>query len=114
MKLPITPPKLQALLNLIEPGRILELATTPAIREIHCHYWDMLRHLSPPQGLSHEEWWLTLKLGRLKNWRKIAGLISTSGQLFFYTLPDCVLEIIHDIDSRARGHVAVHHQYRQP
>ncbi len=87
---------------------MLELATTPAIRESHYYHWDKLRHLSPPPGLSHDEWWLTLKLGRLKNQRKIPGLISTSGRPFFYTLPDCVLEIIHDIDSRARGQVAVH------
>jgi len=27
-------------------------------------HWDRLRHLEPPDGLTHDEWWLAIKLAR--------------------------------------------------
>jgi Fic family protein len=70
-------------------------------------HWDKLRQLVPPADLTHEEWWATLKIGRLQNARRIEQFHSTDGKPFYYCLPDRVLEAVHDIDSRARGKIAL-------
>lgn len=37
-------------------------APTPGEGYVH---WDKLRHFTSPDGLSHEGWWLGIKVGRL-------------------------------------------------
>ena len=39
------------------------LASTAEVGERYMH-WDELRNRTPPQGLSHEQWWLAEKLSR--------------------------------------------------
>lgn len=115
MKRPLAPPPLSELFSCIDIDRfmaLLDLQPGPSGR-VYLH-WDKLRHLAPPEGISHEEWWVSLKLGRQQNRREISGLLSTSGKPFYYTLPDCVLEAVHDIDSRARGQVAVIEKVTNP
>jgi hypothetical protein len=49
-------------------------------------HWDALRHLTPPGDLTHEEWWLGIKLAR----RQIAQpipLLDTHGEPFTIGLP---------------------------
>ncbi|TWT19141.1 Fic family protein [Luteimonas marina] len=65
MKLPVTPPALPTLLQQAGDrlGTIFDLGLGPEVRGVYEH-WDHLRHLAPPEGHSHEEWWLGLKLAR--------------------------------------------------
>ena len=69
-------------------------------------HWDKLRHLTPPNGLSHEEWWVAIKLGRRSLWRTIP-LTDSAGQPFVYGMPDEVLRLLHFVDQRCSGEIAM-------
>ena len=75
----------------------------PTVRGRYVH-WDKLRHLEPPEGLSHEHWWLGLKFSRSIQHRPLP-LTDATGQPFVYMLPDRVQEALHQIDSRASGRI---------
>lgn len=66
-------------------------------------HWDKLRHLAVPAGLlSHEEWWLRLKLSRVGLQRELP-LRDAGGRPFVYLLPDQAQQALHRIDSQSRG-----------
>jgi Fic family protein len=69
-------------------------------------HWDKLRRLDPPGELSHEEWWLGVKAGRLAEARFLP-LRDTEGAPFHFGLPDLVLRRLHHVDQRASGEVAM-------
>lgn len=69
-------------------------------------HWDKLRHLDPPGELSHEEWWLGIKTRRVAEARGLP-LNDTTGVAFRFGLPDLVLRLLHRIDQRAGGEVAM-------
>lgn len=65
-------------------------------------HWDKLRHLTPPKGLSAEEWWLGIKLRR-EGLLKDIRLLDKEGKSFRFGVPDLVQAELHDIDVGA-GH----------
>jgi Fic family protein len=67
-------------------------------------HWDKLRHLEPPDGLTHEEWWAGLKIGRLDGRRPIP-LTDQAGDAFTYSIPDAALRSLHLVDQRAAGEI---------
>lgn len=67
-------------------------------------HWDKLRHLSPPQGLSSEQWWLGIKLTRRKKFRSLP-LHDQIGRPLQYCLPDAVLRELHWLDRHAAGSI---------
>ncbi len=69
-------------------------------------HWDTLRHLTPPEDLTHEEWWLGIKMGRLAGQRTVP-LTDPSGAPFVYTLPDAILRRLHHVDQRSSGEIAM-------
>ena len=69
-------------------------------------HWDKLRQLTPPADLSHEEWWLLIKLGRQQAQRTMP-LTDPSGQHFVYGVPDLVARRLHYVDQRCAGEVAM-------
>lgn len=69
-------------------------------------HWDKLRRLSPPDGMSVEEWWLGIKTLRASEAR-LLPLRDTEGDPFRYGLPDLVLRRLHRIDQRCAGEVAM-------
>ncbi len=111
MKIPLKPPSYPEVLLSIPTDRLSQVfqrvGQADDSRYLH---WDKLRQLNPPVDLSHEEWWATLKIGRLQNARTVEQFHSKDGKPFYYCLPDRVLEAVHDIDSRARGSVALTEQ----
>ncbi|MGB7588728.1 MAG: Fic family protein [Solirubrobacterales bacterium] len=68
-------------------------------------HWDKLRHLSPPEGMSSDEWWLGIKFRRMAALRFLP-LSTPDGAPFSYGLPDAVLRHLHHIDQRCSGEVA--------
>lgn len=62
--------------------------------------WDKVRFLTPPAGLTHEQWWAGIKLNR--DLRDVP-LTDVDGLPFSYTLPDVLLEGLDDITRRASG-----------
>lgn len=69
-------------------------------------HWHKLRHLDPPLGLSHMEWWWKLKMARQSNLRQLP-LSDPSGQLFWYSLPDLLLRSLHRVDQQCSGQIAM-------
>jgi Fic family protein len=58
----------------------------------------------PPDGLTREQWWAAIKLGRI-NGRRRLSLTDTWGTPFSYTTPDAALRRLHLIDQRCAGEV---------
>ena len=98
-------------------ARALVHATlTPRGRYLH---WDELRRKPTPEGLTHRQWWFVTKLARHSAAKRLPVLRTASGgttptgapaEPFWYTLPDAVLEGLHDVDQRGAGIV----QSREP
>lgn len=61
------------------------------------YHWDILRHLTPPRGLSHEEWWFAIKFHRMSQ-KKSIPLLDTKEKPFYYTIPESVALQLHQID----------------
>lgn len=78
---------------------ILEALGTGLSDEQYWH-WDELRRRQPPKNLSHEEWWLSLKLKRRGVFRTLP-CIDKNRRHFQYSIPDRVLSLLHKIDFNA-------------
>jgi len=105
MKIPASPPSLPALLSQIKPERFAALVQERGrygadLRYLH---WDELRHRpTPSPDLTHEEWWLMLKLGR-QNQARLLPLRDKFGQAFIYVLAEPILKSLRYIDRHAGG-----------
>lgn len=69
-------------------------------------HWDKVRHLQPPDGVSREEWWWSIKWGRRPLLRAIP-LRDAEGLEFSYAMPDEVLRSLHYVDQRCSGEIAM-------
>jgi len=69
-------------------------------------HWDKLRHLEPPGDLTHDEWWLATKIRRSDLLRQLP-LRDASGRPLGYAMPDEVLRLLHYVDQRCSGEVAM-------
>ena len=103
MKLPNAPKPLDELLDEHREHlpKVVQTAFHPTVNDRYVH-WDTLRHLDPPAGLDHEQWWVGIKLSRLGDLRRLP-LCDAGGRPFTYTLPGRVQDALHRIDRRASG-----------
>jgi len=69
-------------------------------------HWDKLKHLSPPVGLSSEEWWAAIKVAR-KVQAKAVPLMDRMGRTFQFGVPESVAEALHRVDLGAGGMVSI-------
>lgn len=69
-------------------------------------HWDKLRHLTPPQGMTRREWWITIKLSRFKHLQPLA-LIDKKGAAFRFAVPLMIQENLHQIDLGAGGLISL-------
>ncbi len=65
-------------------------------------HWDKLRHLDPPDGLSHEAWWFAIKLQRNARPLPLRGI---DRSWLCFSLPDSVLRLLHYVDQHCAGEV---------
>lgn len=79
-------------------GRLLKILGS-SIGQIPGRYlhWDELRHRKPPDGFTHEEWWIACKWARGQ--RRNLSFACTPP--FGFTLPPFLLEALHRIDTQA-------------
>ena len=109
MRIPQAPPRLNALMSEVKsPERMMELFAKMGEARTQRHYlhWDKLRHYSPPDGVSHREWWMILKLSRTEALKPI-GLKDKAGRPFQFSVPELVQEELHQIDLGAGGLVSI-------
>lgn len=101
------PQPFHELLKRIAPERLPAIVSAGlgASLEEYLH-WDKLRHLDPPAGLTHEEWWLRLKFARYPLFR-LLPLTDVEGRPFTFGMPDNVLQLLHFVDQRCSGEIAM-------
>jgi Fic family protein len=102
-----SPPDMSKIAFGLAPTRLAELFQSAAsvARSDYIH-WDKLRRLTPPDGMTHEEWWLVIKLTR-DSLRRDIPLTDPQGHIFVYAVPDLVARRLHYIDQRCSGEVAM-------
>ena len=106
MRMPASPPNHLELIRR-SAGRIFDISTAlhahhrPGLNYLH---WDDLRRRRPPAGLTSEEWWLGLKLGRTGLLRG-TPLRDPTGRAFNYLVTDSMLEQLHRVDTQGGGHL---------
>ena len=103
MHIPQTPPKFNDLIvELKDADRMGKIFAQMQPEKTRRHYlhWDKLRRHIPPAGLSHREWWTAIKLTR---GGKPIGLNDTVGRSFQFSVPELVLECLHQIDLGSGG-----------
>jgi Fic family protein len=101
-------PGLAATLRDLDPKTIYQkvfLASEEVVAPGYLH-WDKLRHLQPPDGLNHLEWWLATKLARRPLLRRLP-LTDPEGQPFYYAVPDEVFRLLHYVDQHLGGAIGM-------
>jgi Fic family protein len=109
VKVPAPPPSIDDLLRAMPASRFSEVLTTPIARRHDADqypHWDKVRFLTPPSGLTREEWWLRLKLERQAN-RRSLPLLDSAGRPFSLAVTDEALELLHRIDQQAGGQITM-------
>jgi Fic family protein len=96
---------------------------TDKVQKIFGHYsqyangkyvhWDKLVRYSPPDGLTHDDWWSAIKLARRAQYKKVP-LVDKKSASFVYTLAEPIPEQIHDIDKRAAGMIEMPESITNP
>lgn len=67
-------------------------------------HWDEMRNRTPPDDLSHNQWWLATSVAR-RSISRALPLQSTNGQPFHFSNVDPVQELVHRIDQQASGQI---------
>jgi Fic family protein len=102
-----TAPTLRDLLMELKGERIVELLQLSISDDGHSYvHWDKLRHFDPPANLTHQEWWLLIKLARQPLLRELP-LTDIDGEHFSYAVPDLVARGLHLVDQRCSGEIAM-------
>ena len=92
--------------------RIIGLSSSLSTTGKYLH-WDILRHLKPPGGYSHEEWWAVLKLRRQGQAKRVP-LTDSQGKPFTYSTVDPTTEMLQKIDQGAGGLIRMPDQITNP
>lgn len=106
MKLPMPAPDLKTIVesfSTLEPSDLIGLLTSDVDDSEYLH-WDKLRYKTPPEGLSHEQWWFQLKSKRRQQ-RRIVPLFDKEGEHFSYSLNDQLLATCEKITRSASGEI---------
>jgi Fic family protein len=107
MKMPGTPPKAEDLYEDLDPDKVSLLFSQPNfyVKGDYIH-WDKLRHLTPPEGMTLNEWWLAIKWRRRSQATAIP-LAGINGKAFQYLVPTQFMELLHKIDLGAGGTIEI-------
>ena len=117
MKMPKTPPEYAELYDRISLdserlSRVYREVIKAATEGKYLH-WDKLQHYTPPEGLSHEEWWLALKIQRRSGYKSVE-LKDIKNNGFKYLVTDPIPEMLHKIDQGAGGFIKMAEQITNP
>ncbi|GAA1353764.1 Fic family protein [Falsarthrobacter nasiphocae] len=98
-------------LKVIPPDRLAYLVSLMAapggvVDDSRYFHWEELTRRTPPEDLTHEEWWLVLKQQRLHQRREVP-LRQKSGEPFWFAMTDEVLRLAEEVARRSGGTVVV-------
>lgn len=119
MHIPLTPPSASAILGSLTPAQLGALfqgqnEVSPLVNGRYLH-WDELRHRPPPAHLSHELWWVRLKLARQGQYKQLP-LLDKAGKPFVLGVPEPAQIALHRIDRDAASQIAtaspIHGEHR--
>jgi Fic family protein len=107
MRQPQTPPPVEISSSTLKEldGLIRNHGNDPMVRGKYRH-WDKLRHLKPPEGLSHKQWWTAIKLARSVG-RIHLDLLDTHGRTFTFIVPDAAQQMLHELSMGVGGKLLV-------
>lgn len=110
MHIPLSPPPLEKLIASLDPAQVASVfgagdPPQPIVGGRYLH-WDELRHRPPPEGLSHEQWWLRIKIARQSQYKELP-LLDKHGEAFVLCTPEPVQIDLHHIDRDATGHIVL-------
>ena len=105
MHLPLVAPDISHLFGQLNPDAMARIAShiAPTIDDQYLH-WDQLRHRTPPAGLSVEQWWLAIAMGRAPLLQALP-LLDQAGRPFQFAVPNPIQIDLHHIDRDAAGHI---------
>jgi Fic family protein len=109
VKIPQSPPSPQDLVADLggDTKALLQLVSNPGSavdskgRYMH---WDDMRSHTPPEGLTHRQWWLSTSTARRAVSRPLP-LVSVTGRQFRFSNIDSIQETVHRIDQQASGRI---------
>ncbi|MCB1237766.1 MAG: Fic family protein [Verrucomicrobiae bacterium] len=102
MRLPKKPPDWQKILRSLSTDAQVDRILPARLSDDEYLPWDKLIYREPPAGFSREEWWLALKLNRMRASRQVS-LIDKKGQPFRFFQTDSMSALLHRIDQGAGG-----------
>ncbi|MDF1692268.1 MAG: Fic family protein [Zhongshania sp.] len=76
-------------------------------------HWEKLKHLTPPDGLSSEEYWYAVKSARQKVYKHLT-LKDELGQRFCFCIPDVLQMGLHWLDQNAAGSITMNQPIANP
>ncbi len=77
------------------------LLFTPPLDDSRYLHWEQLIRRTPPDGLTHDEWWFRLKLQRSAQMRTVP-LRAKDGSSFTFAMTDEVLQLTEEIGTQSR------------
>lgn len=115
MKLPMPPPNAGEVLSSLPQDMILKFIAWQDGPLAHGRYlhWDELRHRQPPEGMSHEVWWVAVRMARQGQFAQLP-FIDKSGAPMVFAMPEPVLRHLHHVDQDAAGHINLPDQVVSP
>lgn len=106
MKKPRNPPSFHELVGKVDGETIIRITSAvegPTHNKKYLH-WDEILNRSPPESLTHEEWWLGLKWYRTSQYKSIP-LCDQHGEAFRFAKPEEADRLLNDITRRASGSI---------
>jgi Fic family protein len=105
MKLPISPPSTKELAQKLG-GQLADILSRQLGPEVTGRYehWDHLRHLTAPDLLTNEAWWLGIKLAR-NAIRRLLPFRDKQGRPITIAVTDSMQRHLHFIDREAAGSI---------
>jgi Fic family protein len=106
MKLPRHPGTISQILARTSPSDLASVFSTqpsPLVNGTYLH-WDELRHREPPHGLTHEQWWLGIRMTR-QGLAQTLPLVDKHGRPFTFGVPEPVQIHLHHVDQDAAGQI---------
>ena len=101
MKLPTAPPSLSELAaGGLEKVLSLNESGTGILFDNKYLDWSSIKILEPPEGCTHEDWWLAIKLGRGSNCHPLP-LDDKQGRAFSYTHSGYLYRMLYEVDRDA-------------